>query len=420
MIRIFLQDWFVTLGLSNNQALIAASVVVFLLLLLIAYLVHFIVNRVVIHHLDKLAQKTRTTWDNILFEEKVFKRLSHLIPAIIIYYGAIYTFEDFSETVSLIKSGVYLYMVVMAVLVLDAAINGLHEIYKTLSVSKNRSIKGYVQVVKIFIYILGTGIVFSILLQKNLTSFFAGLGAMAAVIMLIFKDSILGLVAGVQLSANDMVRLGDWIEMPSRNADGTVLDISLNTVKVQNWDRTISTIPTYALVSESFTNWRGMEESGGRRIKRSVNIDMKSIRFLSDEDIERLKKIRLLTDYLENKTEEIKAHNKQQGVDDSLQVNGRNLTNIGTFRQYVSAYLHNLSQIHSGMTFLVRHLQPTDKGLPLEIYVFSKEQRWAYYEALQADIFDHLLAVIPEFDLNIFQSPSGADISDFLKQNVGS
>ena len=416
MIRIFLQDWFGTLGLDEHQALIAASALIFLAVLLFAYLLHFMINRIVIHYLDKLAQKTQSSWDDILFEKKVFKRLSHLVPAIIIHYGAAYTFEDFPETVSLIKSSVYLYMIIMAVLVLDATINGLHEIYKTLSVSKTRSIKGYVQVVKIFIYVLGTGIVFSILLQKNLTGFFAGLGAMAAVIMLIFKDSILGLVAGVQLSANDMVRLGDWIEMPSRNADGTVFDISLNTVKVQNWDRTISTIPTYALVSESFTNWRGMEESGGRRIKRSINIDMKSIHFLSDEEIERLKKIQLLTDYLEQKTKEIKAHNKQKGVDDSLWVNGRNLTNIGTFRQYVSAYLKSLSQIHSDMTFLVRHLQPTDKGLPLELYVFSKEQRWAYFEVVQADIFDNLFAVVPEFGLNIFQSPSGSDITNFLEQ----
>jgi len=237
------------------------------------------------------------------------------------------------------------------------------------------------------------------------------MGAMAAVIMLIFKDTILGFVAGVQLSANDMVRLGDWIEMPGRNTDGNVIDITLNTIKVRNWDQTISTIPPYALITESFTNWRGMEESGGRRIKRSVSIDMKSIHFLSSEEIDRLKKIQIIRRYIETREQEIEQYNKDKGFDVSMPVNGRKLTNLGIFRKYLEEYLKRHPEIHNDMTFLVRHLQPTDKGLPIEIYVFCKDQRWVYYESIQADIFDHIMAVIPQFGLRVFQSPTGNDIS---------
>jgi miniconductance mechanosensitive channel len=412
-----LKDWLGSLGLMEKHAVLVASVIAFISVLLLSWVVYQILNRVIIYYLKKLTYLTHTTWDNILFDKKVFKRLSHLAPAIIIYYGVTITMKDFPVAVKVIQSATYLYMVIIGILVVDAVINSFHEIYNTLPVSKNRSIKGLVQIVKIFIYILGFGIVISIILQKDLTTFFAGLGAMAAVIMLIFKDSILGFVAGIQLSANDMVRLGDWIEMPSRNADGNIIDISLNTVKVQNWDQTISTIPPYALITESFTNWRGMEESGGRRIKRSVSIDMKSIHFLSSEEIEKFKKIQIIRDYIEKREIEVEQYNKNHGVDESLPVNGRRLTNIGTFRKYVEEYLKRHPKIHNDMTFLVRHLQPTDKGLPIEIYVFSNDQRWAFYEAIQADIFDHILAVIPQFGLSIYQNPTGDDIARFIGYN---
>jgi len=411
-----LKDWFTSFDLFENHADLAASLLSFLILLLFSWIIYIIVNRVVLFYLKKLALRTATNWDNILFEQKVFKRLSHLIPAIIIHSGVTVALEEYPEAVNAIQSATYLYMVIAGILVLDAVINGLHEIYNTLAISKNRSIKNYMQVVKIFIYILGFGIVLSIILQKDLTSFFAGLGAMAAVLMLIFKDSILGLVAGVQLAANDMVRLGDWIEMPSRNADGDVIDISLNTVKVQNWDRTISTIPTYALVTESFTNWRGMEESGGRRIKRSVNLDMKSIHFLNREEIDKFKKIQIIRDYIEKREIEVEKYNKDHGVDESMPVNGRRLTNIGTFRKYIEEYLKRHPKIHQDMTFLVRHLQPTGKGLPIEIYVFSNDQRWSNYEAIQADIFDHILAVIPQFGLKVYQDPTGEDIMSLAEK----
>jgi miniconductance mechanosensitive channel len=239
---------------------------------------------------------------------------------------------------------------------------------------------------------------------------------LAAVLLLVFRDTILGFVASIQLSANNMVKPGDWIEMPSHNADGTVLDISLNTVKVQNWDKTIATVPTYALVSESFRNWKGMEESGGRRIKRSINIDMNSVRFVDDELAEKFKKIHLLKAYVESREEEILKYNEENKIDGSILVNGRRMTNLGTFRKYVEEYLRKHPKIHNDMTFLVRQLQPDERGLPIEIYVFSNDQAWANYETIQADIFDHILAVIPEFELRVFQNPSGRDFQNLVSQ----
>ena len=300
-------------------------------------------------------------------------------------------------------------MIFAGMQVIDAFLNALHDIYLTLPVSRSRPIKGYVQITKVIFYFIGTILIFSVILNKNPGYFLGGLGAFAAILLLVFKDTILGLVAGIQLSANDMVRPGDWISMPGYNADGTVSDISLNTVKVQNWDKTISTIPTYALVSNSFTNWRGMEESGGRRIKRAINIDMKSVRFCDDEMVQKFKKIQILQEYIDFKLEELAKYNKENGIDETVKVNGRRMTNIGVFRKYVEAYLKKHPKIHNDMTFLVRQLNPSEKGIPLEIYVFSNDQQWANYESIQADIFDHLLAVIPEFNLRVFQNPTGDD-----------
>ncbi len=297
-------------------------------------------------------------------------------------------------------------------LVIDAVLNALHEIYRKLPISQGRNIKGYVQVVKIIFYFIAIILIISIFSGKAPRVLLAGLGAMAAVLMLVFKDTILGFVASIQLSANNMVKVGDWISMPKYNADGDVIDISLHTVKVQNWDKTIATIPTYALVSESFNNWKGMEESGGRRIKRSINIDMTSVRFLDAEQIEKLRKFHLLKNYISKKEKEIKEFNESLGMEEGTVTNGRKMTNLGTFRKYLENYLQQHPMIHKDMTFLVRHLQPTEKGLPLEIYVFSKDQAWANYESIQADIFDHVLAILPEFDLRVFQNPTGSDFQN--------
>ena len=301
----------------------------------------------------------------------------------------------------------------------DSVINALHQIYLRLPISEGRSIKGYIQVVKIVFYFVAIVLIISIFTGEAPKTLIASLGAIAAVLLLVFKDTILGFVASIQLSANRMVKVGDWITMAKYGADGTVTDISLNTVKVQNWDKTISTIPTYALVSESFSNWRGMEESGGRRIKRSINIDMKSVHFLDKEQIEKFRKFYLLRDYINSREKEIEQYNRSLNLDETTVTNGRKMTNLGTFRKYLENYLHNHPVIRQDMTFLVRHLQPAETGIPMEIYVFSKEQEWAKYEAVQADIFDHVLAILPEFGLRVFQNPTGDDFQKLAEIGAG-
>ncbi|MCP4703163.1 MAG: mechanosensitive ion channel family protein, partial [candidate division Zixibacteria bacterium] len=354
---------------------------------------------------------SRTKWDDILAERKVFDRLSHIAPALVIYYMA-NIFPAGQETIERVA---IIYIILAGVLVYDSFLNAILEIYRNYEISKQKPIKGYIQVVKIITYIFVIIFVIATLMDRSPLVLLSGLGAMTAILMLIFKDSILGLVAGIQLSFNDMIRIDDWIEMPAFGADGDVIDITLNTVKVQNWDKTISTIPAYAMISNSFKNWRGMSESGGRRIKRSFNIDMNSIKFCNEEMINRFKKIQYITEYIERKKEELALYNKERSNDNSLLINGRHMTNVGTFRAYIQAYLRNHPKIHKEMTFLVRQLKPTETGLPIEIYVFSNDQNWINYEGIQADIFDHLFAVAPEFELRLFQSPSGNDFSSLNK-----
>jgi miniconductance mechanosensitive channel len=302
-------------------------------------------------------------------------------------------------------------MIILVLRVLDSMLSSIQEIYQRFEISKKRPIKGYLQIVKIFLFIIGTVLVVTTILGTSPVGLLSGIGALSAVILLVFKDSILGLVASVQLSANNMIRIGDWIEIPDFGVDGDIIDVTLQTVTVRNWDMTIATVPIYTLISSSFRNWRGMTESGGRRIKRALYIDMNSIKFCDKELLSRLWRFRLLKDYLTEKEQEIAAYNQSLNIDEENEYfNGRRLTNIGTFRAYVSAYLHAHPMIHDDMTFLVRHLAPTDRGLPLEIYVFSADQRWAWYENIQADIFDHLLAVLPLFDLAVYQSPGSLDL----------
>jgi miniconductance mechanosensitive channel len=308
-------------------------------------------------------------------------------------------------------------MIVLGISVFDALINGAHEIYLNLDVSKDRSIKGFIQIIKLVLYFIGGILILSVIFNKNPLYFLTGLSAMAAVLLLVFKDTILGFVASIQLTANNMVKLGDWITMPSHGADGDVIEITLNTVKVRNFDKTISTIPTYALVSESFSNWRGMKESGGRRIKRALHINVKSICFCTEEMLEKYEKIKLIADYIRQKRVEIEEDNKAKNLQKGDMLNGRRLTNIGVFRKYIESYIRNHPKIHGeGSSFIamVRQLQQTEKGLPLEIYAFSKEQNWAVYEGIQADVFDHLMAVIPQFDLSLFQNPSGDDFRNLI------
>jgi len=395
-------------GMSDNLALFIENATVIVITIGLAFLADRLVKRIIVGSIARLARRSKNTWDDIFVKRKVFNRLAHLAPALIVYYALQFIFEA-ENLVSFLENFTQAYMVLVVVLVIDSVLNALHEIYRMLPVSRGRNIKGFVQVLKIIFYFIAIILVISIFSGEAPKTLLAGLGALAAVIILVFKDTILGFVASIQLAANKMVNIGDWISMPKFGADGDVIDINLTSVKVQNWDKTIASIPTYALVSDSFNNWKGMEESGGRRIKRSINIDMKSVAFLNPEQIEKFRKFHLLADYINRKEKEIAEFNKSLDLDDSVVANGRRMTNLGTFRVYLENYLQNHPKIHKDMTFLVRHLQPTEKGLPVEIYVFSNDQAWANYEAIQADIFDHILAIIPEFGLRVFQNPTGDD-----------
>ncbi len=401
----------INMGISIEWANFIRATSIILIIILVCYLADIITKRIIINYITQFVKRSKNTWDDIIVEKKVFNRLAHFAPAIVIHYTIENDFKNSPKTVDTIQSFIYVYMTIVAILVINAFLKALNDIYLHSPFSKNRPIKGYLQLINIFIFIVGIILIYSHLTGNPVKGIFAGIGAMAAVLMLVFKDTILGLVASVQLSANNMVKIGDWISMPSHKADGTVEEITLNTVKIQNWDKTISTIPTYALVSNSFANWRGMEESGGRRIKRSINIDMRSVKFCSAELLNKFGKIQYLSNYINNKTEELDKYNSEHRIDNSIVVNGRRLTNIGTFRMYIEEYLKHHPKIHKDMTFLVRQLQPSENGIPIEIYVFSNDQAWSNYESIQADIFDHILAVIPEFELQVFQNPSGNDIT---------
>ncbi len=391
----------------NQFLAVSASLIV---LLIVVILVQKICTKVINATIIKFFDKTKTQWDDFLVKRKVISALSHFPSALILTYS--YDFCDIELVTSVLYKISQLYYIFLFTLAIARSCSVVNDIYQTTDFSRSRSIKGYIQLIQIFIYFIATILIISILSEKDLSGILTGLSAMAAVLMLIFKDTILGFVASIQLSANKMLRPGDWISMPSHNADGTVIDISLNTVKVQNWDKTITTIPTYALVADSFNNWSGMEESGGRRIKRHINIDMTSVRFCDNEMLAKLSKFHLLKDSLPARQKEIEDYNKKINVQEGDTFNGRRQTNLGVFRHYLELYLHQNPNIHKGMTFLVRHLQPTELGLPIEIYVFSSDQRWVYYEAIQADIMDHVLAILPEFGLRVFQAPSGHDFAE--------
>ncbi|MHC1778585.1 MAG: mechanosensitive ion channel family protein [Lentimicrobium sp.] len=370
---------------------------------------YYVIKYLVLGLARRISRRSSTTWDDALYTKRVFHKALLLVPGLLLSSIAPYTLDEFPSALAWVLKATQIYMVFVTLATVNAFLNALYEIYQGFEVSKSKPIKGYLQVVKIIFVVVGVIIVISMLLGKSPVYLLGGLGAFSAVLLLVFKDPILGFAAGIQISANDMVRPGDWIVMGKSGADGVVTDISLTTVKVQNWDKTITTIPTYSLVSESFVNWRGMEESGGRRIKRSINLDMNSVKFCSPEMISKFMKISLVKEYVEEKEAELSAYNRQQAIDNSVMVNGRRQTNLGVFRAYLAAYLRSNPNIRTDMTFLVRQLQPVESGIPIEIYVFSKEQDWPVYENIQSDIFDHILASIPEFELQVFQNPTGAD-----------
>ncbi len=408
------QNWLLELGIDSTWATLLREVLVGLFILVLAIIGFFITKGLLIKAIHIIIKKTKNKWDDKLIEEKIFTRLAYLAPALIINFLAAHYFSQYEIAVYIISLVVYIYMVIIVLHVIIALTNVFYIIYSAQDIAKTKPIRGYIQVVKIVVYILAGIVIISILLGKNNFGWLAGFGAFSAILLLVFKDTILGFVGGIQLSANNMVKVGDWIEMDKFGANGTVIDISLTSVKVQNWDKTITTVPTYALVTDYFINWRGMEESGGRRIKRSINIDMNSIKFCTPEMLERFKKFQHVAEYVKKTEKEVEAFNKKYNIDNSILVNGRRQTNIGIFRAYLKGYLHRDPNISDNMTFLVRQLQQSEKGLPIQIYVFSKVQDWSPYEDIQSDIFDHILAVIPEFDLKVFQTPSGTDFKDAL------
>lgn len=414
MVEIF-RNWLIGQGVSEGLSGYIAPLGVALGVIVLAFLSNFVAKRFLVRSLSYFVRKSRTQWDDYLLRHKVFIRLSHLVPALVIYFSA-HLFPSIQDAIQRISM---VYMILAGLFVFNSFLNAVVDIYHTFDVSKQRSVKGYIQVAKIIISIFVGIIAVAMLMNRSPWLLLSGLGAMTAVVLLVFKDSILGLLASIQLSMNDMVRIGDWIEMPKYGADGDVIDITLHTVKVQNWDKTIATIPAYSLISDSFKNWRGMSDSGGRRIKRAVYVDMASIKFCTDEMLARFEKFQLIADHIRLKRKEIAEYNREHDVDTSELINGRGLTNIGTLRAYIAAYLHAHPKIHQDMTFLIRHLPPGEYGLPIEIYVFSNDQVWANYEAIQADIFDHILAVVPLFELRVFQRPSGSDLRALTRAPSG-
>jgi miniconductance mechanosensitive channel len=380
------------------------------LLLLIAFIAHFVTRFVLQRVVYTFARRSDATWDDALTEEKVFARVAQVVPALVVYIGIRFVPGVPDTLERLVGNLAMAWIVLVAALGLSAALSAANRIYSVRPAARHRPIKGFVQLAKIIVFIVAAVLIVAALIDRSPALLLTGFGAMTAVLLLVFRDTILGLVASVQLTAQDMVRVGDWIEMPRFNADGDVIDVALHTVTVQNWDKTITTIPTHALISDSFTNWRGMYAAGGRRIKRSVFIDVESIRFLTRDELERFRKFALLKSYIGDKEAELEAHNRSIGAGAQETVNLRRLTNIGTFRAYVFNYVKSHPGIHKELTLMVRQLAPGPEGLPLEIYAFANSTEWAAYEGIQGDIFDHVLAITSEFGLHLFQNPTGQDI----------
>ena len=404
----YLTENLLELGLTTGmvESLVRGGLI--LLVLLLSWVAHRVSQGPINRSIEKFAHYTIQQWDDILVEKHIVKRILYFIPLILLYVLSSPILTG-TSLLPLSQTLISVLFLIAGMMFVDAMLSALLAIYGKSAIAKEISITPFVQVLKLGLYFVTGILLLSLLLQKTPLYFLSGLGALTAVLMFVFKDVLMGFVAGIQLIANKMVAPKDWIEMPKYGADGDVIEITLTTVKVQNFDNTITTIPTYALINESFKNWRNMNLSGGRRIKRYVNIDLGSIKFCSSEMLEQFKRIQLISQYIQNRQEEILVYNKKHQVDESTLVNGRRLTNIGVFRSYVEAYLRQHPMIHKDMTFLIRQLSPSENGLPIEIYVFCKDTNWTAYEAIQADIFDHILAVVPEFDLRVFQEPSGSD-----------
>lgn len=399
-------------GLVRDSANIWDNLIVLLLVIAVTVGIDYTCRYIFLGLFKRFAKRTRNQWDDLIVERKIINKLMHLIPAILVYIMLPLALPraEMPTLLGILQMVCSIYIVAVILRFINAALNLLLEIYNRKEAFKNKPLKGFVQIIQVLVFFVGFIIIISILIGKSPATLFAGLGASAAILMLVFKDTILGFVAGIQLSANDMLRPGDWITMTKYGADGTVIEVTLNSIKVRNFDNTITMIPPYALVSDSFQNWRGMQESGGRRVKRSINIDMNSVRFCTPEMLDKFRKISLLTEYIDTKQQELERYNKEHNIDGSIKVNGRRQTNLGVFRAYLVNYLKSNPDVNKDLTCMVRQLQPTEKGIPMELYFFAATTVWIPYEGIQSDVFDHILAVLPEFDLQVFQEVSGSDL----------
>ena len=409
-------DFLIARDWSETTAVYLNLIANIIALALVVIVIDRILRIVIIKGFRAFSNKTKTTFDDFLVKGNFPKYTAHIIPFIVIEAAIPYVFTDFPETGNFLLYVTDVYVVFLVIWILRSVIKSTRDFLKSQEAFKDKPLDSYAQIIIIGIWLFGIIFIFSELTGQSIVKFLTTLGAASAILLLIFRDTILGFVASIQVSVNDMVRIGDWITHEKYGADGDVIEINLTTVKVKNFDNTITTVPTYSLISDSFKNWRGMQESGGRRIKRSVIIASESIRFLTGEDLEKLKHIELVRAYIEHRQKDIDLYNEQHRADKTLPINGRNQTNMGVFRKYIDAYIQQHPAINKDMTIMVRQLEPSPQGIQLQVYAFSSDKRWANYEHIMADIFDHLLAAVPYFDLRIFEWPKGKNV-EALKQS---
>jgi miniconductance mechanosensitive channel len=414
-IKHLLYDYLVSTGISETNAKYLNMLALVLVLLIVSFLIDIIIRKVIVKVFTQVALRTKSSFDDILITNKVPRNIAHIIPLLFALEFIPAVFSDFNYAENIIEKGLQVFAIVLTLWIVRSFLNTLKDYFKTLPRLKDKPIDSYIQVFMIFAWVVGIFSAFAIVTDTSIWKFFTALGAASAVIILVFKDTILGFVASIQVSINDMVRIGDWITFDKYGADGDVIEISLATVKVQNFDKTITTIPTYALISDSFKNWRGMENADGRRIKRSLNIKLDSVKYLTVNQIDKLKKVEIISGYLEKRQLDIENYNLEHNINKELLLNGRNLTNLGVFRKYIETYVENHSAINKDMMIMARQLPPTTQGIPLEIYAFSSDKRWQNYEYIMSDIFDHIIAAIPYFDLEIFELPSS---TTFMKNSI--
>ncbi|MGB7785000.1 MAG: mechanosensitive ion channel domain-containing protein [Salinimicrobium sp.] len=411
----FLGNYFIEQGMDAGLAHLLNMLINVAVVAMLWYFIHFITKNLVITSFKAFTDKTKTTFDDFLMQSNFPRFVSNVLPLLLLIFTVPVIFEDYPVLLKLLEKLIDIYIIILMVLIGRSLLRTTTNYMKRHERYRDKPIESYTQILMIVFWSLGIIFIFSELTEKSVLGFLISLGAASAIILFIFKDTILGFIASIQVSVNDIVRIGDWITFSKYGADGFVTEINLATVRVQNWDNTFTTIPTYNLIADSFQNWRGMQESPGRRIKRSLFIKQNSIRYINEEDIARFEEFNLIAPYIKERQEEINAYNKKLDINKKYLINGRHQTNLGVFRNYALAYLKAHPQINQDMTLMVRHLAPTTQGIPLEIYCFSKDKRWEYYEAITADIFDHLIAAIPYFDLQLFESPSGDDIIKSLK-----